>query len=336
MDSIPAISILMPLYRSQKYLKESIDSIINQTYGDFELLIIVDDATEETVSILSDYKKTDSRIKIFYNDHIGLINSLNLGIGQARGKYIARMDSDDICFPARLERQYRYMEEHREIGILGTSFAIIDGNGVTTGVFHPIANPGLIKWRLTYDNCLTHSSVMIRGSILKETGCYRLDAKYAEDYDLWVRASRLTDIANHRDVLMKYRVHDENVSSNHYLSQEQTVRKIICANFSNLLGYDVGLEQMTAIREFTRGNRLNDAGKISLSIRVLCDSYAAFIRNNELDAGEIRLITNDVAAKILKNALKESGIPVLTRAGNCFIAIMLKLKSYKTILSHAR
>jgi glycosyltransferase involved in cell wall biosynthesis len=326
MGNVPAISIIMPLYRSQKFLKESIDSVIKQTFSDFEFLILVDDASEETVSILDEYRKSDNRINIFYNSNLGLINSLNMGFEKAKGKYVARMDSDDVCFPSRLEKQYVYMEAHPEIGILGT--------GYTTSVYHPINNPGLIKWRLIYDNCLTHSSIVIRSSIIKEIGNYRLGAKYAEDYDLWVRASHITNIANHQDVLMKYRFHDENVSSINLGDQEKMVQEIVHANFYKLLNYEVPLEKIMAIRQFVRGNRLNDPDKINSSIKMLTELYQAFIQNNELKAGEISLITNDLAIKILKNALKESGLPLSARAKFFFNGVVFKLKSYSIIVPH--
>lgn len=334
MASTPAISVIMPLYRSQEFLKESIDSIIRQSFNDFEFLIIVDNASEATVSILDEYVKADSRIKVYYNDDMGLINSLNMGFKAAKGKYIVRMDSDDICLPTRLEKQFLYMEEHPEIGILGTSYEIIDGNGNTTNIYHPINNPKLIKWRLIYDNCLTHSSVIIRSNILGKTGYYRSNAKYAEDYDLWARASHITNISNYRDVLIKYRIHDESVSTTRFEDQHKTVLKIIYANISGLLDYDITMENVADLRKVVTGKRLNDSGKINTSIKILSDLYRLFIRNNQLKPGEIGLVTNDLAIKIFKTAIKEKQLPVFSRVRLCYDAVMLKLRSYDAILKH--
>lgn len=336
MVSVPAISVVMPLYRGQKFLRESIDSVLRQTFGDFEFLVIVDDATEETRRILDEYKKVDSRIIVYYNDGIGLIDSLNLGFKAARGKYIARMDSDDICLPARLEKQFRYMEEHPGIGVLGTGFEIINGNGDTMHVFRPIDNPGLIRWRLIYDNCLTHSSVIIRKSILKKIGCYRSNARYAEDYDLWVRASRVTDISNHCDILMKYRVHDESVSMRKFEEQEKTVREIVSGNIRHILNADFTLDEIGDIRTFARGNRLDDPDKIRKSIKILLNLYSRYLHDNRLKANEISLITNDLSVKMLKSAVREYHLPVFARTGILCKAVGLKLKSYPLMMKRQK
>lgn len=334
MASAPAISVVMPLYRSQKFLKEAIESVLQQTFGDFEFLILVDNATDETVNILHEYKKSDSRIKIYYNDGIGLINSLNLGFKEANGKYFVRMDSDDICLPTRLEKQYQYMEKHPEIGILGTSFEIINDSGNTTCIFQPVKNPKVIKWRLIFDNCLTHSSVIIRSSIIEKIGYYRLDAKHAEDYDLWVRASHVTNIANHPDVLMKYRIHDESVSSIMLDHQENIVKELVYNNINNLLDYNATEENIFDIRNFVRGNGLNNLDKIEKTMKILFDLYAAYIDSNRLSVYEVNLITNDLMTRIIKNAIKERQLPVIARIKLCYDALGLKIKSYSFIVRY--
>ena len=125
----PKISVVMPAYNAAEYLDEAIRSILNQTFRDFEFIIINDGSTDDSISILDKQQKLDSRIRVYHQENQGMIAALNRGCRLARGKYIARMDADDISLPGRLEKQLKYMERHPQIGILGTWIYSIDKNG---------------------------------------------------------------------------------------------------------------------------------------------------------------------------------------------------------------
>ena len=211
----PRISVIMPVYNSEKYLEGSIKSILNQTYRNFEFIIICDDPNEQTKSILDKYVQLDPRIHAVYQDRKGLIVSRNQGCKMAQGDYIAVMDSDDISLPERFERQIATMQMHPEIGILGSNAFDIDNHGNIIGTTRLPMNPILIGWHLFFGNCLYHATTMIRRDVLEELNFYQeMPNGFPEDYDLWTRAFFITKIANLHDALVLHRVHGKSNSVN--------------------------------------------------------------------------------------------------------------------------
>lgn len=208
----PVISIVMPVYNvTLKFLKESIDSILNQTYKDFELIIINDGSTEQEGI---DWLRTcsDSRLRLINNSH-DFIETLNIGIGEAKGKYIVRMDADDIMLPTRLQQQYEFMEEHIDVDICGSWMELFGaGSG---SVRNPINHEQIIASLLLF-NPISHPSVIIRKESLSRKGIkgYSFGYSYAEDYKLWVdMVMKGCYFANIPEVLLKYRVSDKQVTT---------------------------------------------------------------------------------------------------------------------------
>jgi glycosyltransferase involved in cell wall biosynthesis len=205
----PIVTVLMPVYNTEKYLKEAIDSILNQTLGDFEFIIIDDASTDASVSIVQSY--IDSRIKLVIKpQNTGYTTSLNMGLEMAKGKYIARMDSDDISVLDRFEKQVVFMEEHDDVAVCGSWFKCIGTNEV---IQHPATNDAIKVAFLSYC-AIGHPTVMLRNSFLKEHHLiYNTDMEPAEDYDLWCRIVRIGKLANIPEVLLQYRLHNSQVSS---------------------------------------------------------------------------------------------------------------------------
>ena len=194
----------MPVYNSKKFLDESIKSILNQTFKDFEFIIINDCSTDKSLEIIKEYQNKDKRIKVINNKkNIGGPPSRNKGIKEAKGKYIAIMDSDDISLPKRLEKQYNYLEKNKDIFLLGTGSINISESGKKQTSFLPPKEYIKIKKILPYRNCLVHPSIMFRnnGKIR-----YREKFVYSEDYDLYlILLSEDKKIENIREKLIKYR-----------------------------------------------------------------------------------------------------------------------------------
>jgi len=172
---IPSVSVIMSVYNGERYLREAIDSILTQTYTDFEFVIINDASTDASSGILAKYATHDSRIILLQNDtNLGLTKSLNIGLRLARGRYIARQDADDISLPHRFERQVRYLDEHPETMLLGAQCLLIDAQGM------PIADRShfpttemTIRWYLLADNAIAHPTVLFRRSLIETTAlCY--------------------------------------------------------------------------------------------------------------------------------------------------------------------
>jgi glycosyltransferase involved in cell wall biosynthesis len=203
------ISVILPVYNAEKFLRQAVDSVLNQTYANFEFLIYNDGSTDTSLDILNTY--TDSRIKIRnFESNVGLIKLLNLAFTEAKGKYIARMDADDICLPTRFEEQINFLEKYPQFGICGTQCQIIDSYNILAKPTEDID----LRWWIFKGSPLAHPSIMLRTSIMKEYNLeFKEHAYVVEDFDLWWRMAFHTKMANLDKVLLKYRIHEQQESS---------------------------------------------------------------------------------------------------------------------------
>jgi glycosyltransferase involved in cell wall biosynthesis len=206
----PCVSVLMPVFNGEPYLAEAIESILHQTFRDYELIIINDGSTDGSAAIIERYRRADSRIRAYDQSNCGLAATLNRGLGLARGEYIARMDQDDISLNGRLAAQVAFMTAHREVGICGAWVETFDPSRRT--VLQLPAENALIRSWLLFESVLPHPSVVMRRKVLSKAGLfYDESCMHAEDYDLWVRASRCTALANVPQVLLRYRLHPSQI-----------------------------------------------------------------------------------------------------------------------------
>jgi glycosyltransferase involved in cell wall biosynthesis len=211
----PLVSVVMPVYNADRYLPESIESIFSQTLTNFELIIICDSPTSETIQIMSNFQKRDSRMHVIFQDRAGLIASLNKGIQVARGKFIARMDADDVSIPDRLQKQVLFMDQNPECSLVSSHIEFIDETGKFSGFWKSDIRAKTtreIKKRLPFKNCIAHPTVLIRSTVMKKYA-YDPNQKKSEDYDLWLRmASDNLNLGKIPEVLVKYRKHQSSVS----------------------------------------------------------------------------------------------------------------------------
>ncbi|HAF61981.1 MAG TPA: glycosyl transferase group 2 family protein [Anaerolineaceae bacterium] len=230
MASIPKVTVLMAVYNGEKYLNESINSILNQTYQDFEFLTINDASVDKTLEILCEYK--DPRIKVVTNEqNIGLAKSLNRGLALAKGEYICRMDADDVSLPARLEKQISFLERNKDFGLCGSWIRNFGDKSYVDKL--PVSHEEIIS-QLFFGYAIAHPSVVIRTDILKEINGYNEDLRYAQDYELWSRLMKITKLKNLPVVLVKRRIHGSN-SDNQTFAKE-AVRKNVRQKFLQDLG----------------------------------------------------------------------------------------------------
>ncbi|MDR2622351.1 MAG: glycosyltransferase [Dysgonamonadaceae bacterium] len=211
MENLVKISVVMPVFNSEKYVAEAVDSILNQTFTDFEFIILNDGSTDATSNILAGYN--DKRIKVVTLKHEGLVYCLNKGLELSKGKYIARMDSDDIAYPERLQVQYDFMESHPDVGICGTNYKMFNdtNNNIYTSKFP--ANDTDIRAQMFGYSAFCHPAVMLRKDCLEKSGLkYDKDFFRAEDYRLWIDLLDYTQGANISQVLLHYRIHPANVT----------------------------------------------------------------------------------------------------------------------------
>ncbi len=217
----PVISVVMSVCNGEKYLHESIDSVLNQTYTNFEFIIINDGSNDGSLDILLKYQKKDNRILIVNQKNIGLTRSLNRGIKLAVGEYIARQDADDISAPSRLEKQLNYIKTRPELAMVGCLSNTFTTNGIVRKSRELKFSSAGIKQYLASRNLLKHGAVMMRKSCLAKVGFYREFFYYSQDYDLWLRLSQYFDIGILPEHLYQYRVTPQAVSVSRWLTQKQ-------------------------------------------------------------------------------------------------------------------
>lgn len=221
----PLVTVLMPVFNAERYVKEAVNSILNQSLKDFELLIIDDGSTDSSYNILKSYN--DSRIRLYKNEkNLGLIVTLNKGFELSEGKYIARMDADDIALPARLEKQFTFMENNPATGVLGSAFQEFKANGKGK-IIRFLNNNDELKCVLLFNSCMGHPTIMFRTEFIKKKQL-KYDSAYihAEDYELWSRAIQLTRFSNHPFPLLLYRLHDSQISKSQSDGQKMSTDKI--------------------------------------------------------------------------------------------------------------
>jgi len=215
----PKVTVLMSVYNGGKYLREAIDSILVQSFKDFEFLIIDDGSTDSSSDIIRSY--TDPRIRLIKNEeNIGLTHSLNKGLKLARGEYIARMDADDISLPERLEKQVHFLDEHMGVGLVSSSYIKINMAGEEIGFQKVAIENDEIKERLLQFNCFCHPSAVFRRECVERVGAYRETFEIAQDYDLWLRIAEEFEVANVEESLCKWRVCTDSITTRKKVQQE--------------------------------------------------------------------------------------------------------------------
>ena len=226
----PKISVIMSVYNGDKYIHKAIDSILNQTYKNFEFLIIDDYSNDSTIDIINTYN--DGRIKLISNQsNIGLTKSLNKGIELSNGEFIARQDADDISDITRFEKQIEYLIENEDIAILGTQAKTINEKGNLTippmGWLRPVKEDE-IKWFCMFNSPFIHSSVMMRKKIIwGEFKGYDPNHRTSQDYELWSRIVYKYKCENLNETLVSFRSHSNSVSSNYSIKNLEATASII-------------------------------------------------------------------------------------------------------------
>lgn len=222
--SYPLISVVMSVYNGEKYLSEAIDSILLQSYSNLELIIVSDGSTDNSVDIIRKYMVTDNRIVLIDRENKGLPFSLNEGIARAKGKYIARMDADDISLPNRLEKQIRYLHENK-LDVCG-SYCEAFGENIRHRIIAPPISHTDIKFRLMFSSAFAHPTVMFRKEVFDKVA-YNCSYKVAQDYKLWVDiVSKGFKLGNIPEVLMRYRTHSGQASTKKSEMQKKAAKQI--------------------------------------------------------------------------------------------------------------
>jgi glycosyltransferase involved in cell wall biosynthesis len=249
---MPKITVLMTVYNGELHLREAIESILGQSFDDYEFLIIDDGCTDGSGEIIRSYN--DSRIRLIDNEgNFGQTRSLNHGLRLAKGEFIARQDADDISEPDRLARQVAFMERHRELALLGTAYTEIDFHGTPIGCKLLPSDCMNIRWSLLFFCPFVHSSVMLRrSSISGVMASYDEAYSYAQDYELWSRIAFRLPVANLTESLVRYRITSSSMTATYGSIVDEEIDRIRLANIGRFLGCSEDKNELRSdIRDMT-------------------------------------------------------------------------------------
>jgi len=224
----PAASVVLPVYNGERYLAEAIDSILSQTFEDFELLLLDDGSTDQSVALMESYVRKDPRCRFYSWPNRGIVATLNAGLELATSEIIIRMDADDICAPTRFEKQIRFLNEHPEYVVVASRVTWIDPEGMPLRVAGDLlTHEEIDAENMRGGQVLHHPAVAMRKDALMRIGGYDHSFKYAEDLDLFLRLAEIGRIANLPDILLSYRQHLKSIGHQFPAQQRISIHKAL-------------------------------------------------------------------------------------------------------------
>ena len=297
------VSVILPVYNGDEHLTECIESVLSQTYDNFEFIIVDDASTDNTPQILKEFAMRDNRIKVITH----AVNqkqtaAANTACQNAGGKYIARMDADDIALPHRFKEQVEFMEKNPDIGILGSWIHIIDNNGKIHEIMKTNISQGSLGWSLIFDVSFISSSVMMRKDIIEQVGFYQ--THQAEDYDLWSRVNTIASVANLPKVLQQVRVWSGQVSHTVPRETRNCTLQIMKKNMQLLLNdSSIDLKLVEVIRSITENNQPELESDLLVKASSLIKAlYNTYISKTDLSKEEKKIVDVDAFQKLYKLA----------------------------------
>lgn len=222
----PVISVILPVYNAERYVVRAVESILSQTFTDFELLITDDGSTDRSLSLLQPYAAKDHRIQLTSHANQGVSKTRNQMLHQAKGEFIAVMDADDIALPDRFARQIEFLREHPEVVCVGSAHAVIDQQGrFLSHLPLPQTDAEIQQAALAGHGSICHPCAMVRRAAMLTVGGYNEDLHSAHDLDLWLKLGEIGKLANLEASLLQYRIHTNSVSGRNYIAQREEARR---------------------------------------------------------------------------------------------------------------
>lgn len=291
---MPIISVIMPVYNEGRYLKHAIDSILNQSFRDFEFVIIDDGSKENINKIINQY--SDQRI-IYYknNRNLGITKSLNIGLQKASGKYIARMDADDVAMPDRLKVQKKYLDDNPDIFLIGAMAEIIDENDNKQKSWEYPFNYYDIAYSMFFYNPIMHSTIFFRSSLIDNVGKYNENYKFAQDFEFYTRIIKLCKVENLRDYLLQYRCHKKSIS---FFTETQKEQRVLADEIRFNYTRQYGIRNYKEFETFNRIGNYHDNNWYK-SLKFL--KYHYKIYNNFIDTNNINLKSEKSLFELFNN-----------------------------------
>lgn len=309
--SSPAVTILIPVYNCAGYVSEAVESILGQTFDDYELLIINDGSTDNTSSIIEQY--VDQRIMLVDRPHEGLISALNKGLELARGDYIAIMHADDASHPKRIQKQIHFLKRHPEIGILGTAYDTVNLAGRRLYRVSMPKNDLQVRWFCLLGSPFGHPTVVMRSSVLQANELkYEETFDIVEDYFLWSKVLSHTKGANLSTPLLRYRLHPESRTGQLRLKQlEQHDQVALLCIQQFLPGFEINKEQVSRLRGafIGGGEYIPDLSYLIVHLcHVYLDMLDAYLYAGQA-GGSGAVIRQEVVIRVANKILPATGMP---------------------------
>jgi len=329
----PKVTVMMCVYNSARTIGEAIESVLGQTFRDFELVIVGDGSTDGSGNIIESYN--DSRIRVFHRQkRVGITKARLFGLEKARGEYVAILDSDDIALPLRLQKQVDFLDNNPDINLVGSWIERIDKAGKKTGIRKYATDPLIIKCILGFDNCIANSSSLYRRDVALEVGAYLFDGNAIEDYDTLLKFNSVGGIGCIPEVLVCIREHQHRLSKTEPFEDKLPVLRSLQKYLEVFLGRDVGLDVCKCL--FLRNHFITD-DKILLikSVEFLLEYSEYFLKQYRLSSTQISEIRELLATYLMDIArLYARGLPTASMRiigkslkqdlGGCFSTLFMK------------
>lgn len=293
----PTVSVQMAVYNGERFLAATIESILEQHFTDFELVMVDDGSTDRTPEILAAYAARDARIRLLNNPtRQGVSSARNRALAIAQGRYVAITDADDLSHPSRLQSQVAFLDAHPEIGVLGAWASRIDEDGKTIAAMQLPVESALLHWALLFYPPIVHSASMMRLELLQQVGGYPLDKPCTVDYDLWLRLAKITQFHTLPAELVAYRVHPYGISAQRKQEQSQLALQLSQTALSTLLGKPFTMAETAALRALALWPVSSiPRTELEQATRWLPHLYRAYWQTAKLTAREKHLVAAEIA-----------------------------------------
>ncbi len=291
----PTISVVMPVHNGERFLREAVESILTQTWTDLEMIVVDDGSTDGTPVILEQLAKEDSRVVVItFPVNRGVSEAANEGCRRSRGRFIARMDADDVSLPERLEKEVAFLEANPDVSVVGAWVRRIDEHGTPGAVQTLPCEPALVAWSMVFFNSIAHPTALFRREALTLEAVYTSEYPRTEDYALLSVLSRQTRLANIGEVLLHYRVWSGNMSKNP--DQFRQAARVVCAH-ARALGVGITEAEAAQLQGLARNSYPGEEEDIRRLSRIILELHSAVSRHVPAGA-DTSLMDNDAGIRL--------------------------------------
>lgn len=302
LDQGPRASVVLPVFNGERFIASAVQSILAQTMADLECIVVDDGSQDGTADILS--RIHDQRLRVErHQRNSGLVRSLNHGVSLARSSHVARMDADDVAYPARLERQLSYLAAHPGTGLVGSGVEFISDAGEPIAPRTMVDDDLLLRWRLLFWNHFIHPSMVFRREWFEAVGGYRPEAYPAEDYDLWLRMAELGEIGNVVEPLVQKRTATGSLTDTRAPDQMAAAARSRQEALSSLLGEDVDLSVVISLD----AARFATCAELDAALGLVRRAARAMARRVDASARQRLLLLGESAVVVERFRLRDAG-----------------------------